>query len=214
MDPFTALALAQVAGKVVGNVGEGVTRAANARQYYTKEDEQRRKQLEAMKKSGDMGLSQAEEAAIEQQFGVQRGGAMRSAQAQGLQQAAILGNAGSLSGRDLFLQQMAQEEADQRLRAVQAGTTAQANLAAAQRQNAELKDLIAGEQKMKAERRAGIIQTVTGAAQAGAAAAQPSLERKVQAEQMRQQEEYAKRMRDYGYTPEETTRMAYAYNWK
>jgi ribonucleoside-diphosphate reductase alpha chain len=38
---------------------------------------------------------------------------------------------------------------------------------AAQRQNAELKDLIAGEQKMKAERRAGIIQAVAGTAQAG-----------------------------------------------
>jgi hypothetical protein len=42
----------------------------------------------------------------------------------------------------------------------------------------------------------------------------PKLEQRVQAKQMTQQEEYAKRMLEYGYSPEETTRLNYAYGWK
>lgn len=214
MDPYTAMAVAQLGAQTIGSVGQGVSRAATARQFYTKDDEARRKFLEEQQKAGKLGLTQAEQSAIEQQFGIQRGGATRAAQAQGLQQAAIMGGQGSLSGRDLFLQQLAQEEADQRLRSAQAATTAQADLAAAAKQNQELKDLAAAEAKMKAERRAGIIQALTGGATVAAGAAAPALERRVQKRQMTQQEEYAQRMLDYGYTPEETARLNYAYSWK
>jgi hypothetical protein len=214
MDPFTAMALAQTGMKAVENVGSGAARVVNARQYYTKDDEERRRLLEQMKASGKLGLSQAEEAAIEQQYAVQRGGASREALSQGLQQAAVLGGNTNMQGRDLFLQQLAREEGDSRLRSAQASSTAQANLAAAQQQNKELQDLVDGEQKMKAERRAGVIQALTGGAQAGLGAAMPKLEQRVQAKQMTQQEEYAKRMLEYGYSPEETTRLNYAYGWK
>jgi hypothetical protein len=200
--------------KAVENVGSGAARVVNARQYYTKDDEERRRLLEQMKASGKLGLSQAEEAAIEQQYAVQRGGASREALSQGLQQAAVLGGNTNMQGRDLFLQQLAREEGDSRLRSAQASSTAQANLAAAQQQNKELQDLVDGEQKMKAERRAGVIQALTGGAQAGLGAAMPKLEQRVQAKQMTQQEEYAKRMLEYGYSPEETTRLNYAYGWK
>jgi hypothetical protein len=214
MDPFTAMALAQTGMKAVENVGSGAARVVNARQYYTKDDEERRRLLEQMKASGKLGLSQAEEAAIEQQYAVQRGGASREALSQGLQQAAVLGGNTNMQGRDLFLQQLAREEGDSRLRSAQASSTAQANLAAAAQQNKELQDLVDGEQKMKAERRAGVIQALTGGAQAGLGAAMPKLEQRVQAKQMTQQEEYAKRMLEYGYSPEETTRLNYAYGWK
>ena len=182
--PAAALLSAGIQG--IQGVGEGVGRAVAARQYFTKEDRERLDELRRMEAQGQLGLSGAERADLEAMYNAQRGAGLRSQQAAGLQRAVAASQGGVTDARALFLNEMAQQQAEQSARAAQAADMVAQNRAAAEAQRAEMAALDQAQRQRRREMVGGVAQALTGGVIAGGAAAMPAIEARVQ-QQRREQ---------------------------
>jgi hypothetical protein len=182
--PAAALLSAGIQG--IQGVGEGVGRAVAARQYFTKEDRERLERLRGLEASGQLGLSQAERADLEAMYNAQRGAGLRSQQAAGLQRAVAASQGGVTDARALFLNEMAQQQAEQSARAAQAADMVAQNRAAAEAQRAEMAALDQAQRQRRREMVGGVAQALTGGVIAGGSAAMPAIEARVQ-QQRREQ---------------------------
>jgi hypothetical protein len=182
--PAAALLSAGIQG--IQGVGEGVGRAVAARQYFTKEDRERLERLRGLEASGQLGLSQAERADLEAMYNAQRGAGLRSQQAAGLQRAVAASQGGVTDARALFLNEMAQQQAEQSARAAQAADMVAQNRAAAEAQRAEMAALDQAQRQRRRELVGGVAQALTGGVIAGGAAAMPAIEARVQRQRQAQ----------------------------
>lgn len=182
--PAAALLSAGIQG--IQGVGEGVGRAVAARQYFTKEDRERLERLRGLEASGQLGLSQAERADLEAMYNAQRGAGLRSQQAAGLRRAVAASQGGVTDARALFLNEMAQQQAEQSARAAQAADMVAQNRAAAEAQRAEMAALDQAQRQRRRELVGGVAQALTGGVIAGGAAAMPAIEARVQQQRQAQ----------------------------
>jgi hypothetical protein len=182
--PAAALLSAGIQG--IQGVGEGVGRAVAARQYFTKEDRERLDELRRMEAQGQLGLSGAERADLEAMYNAQRGAGLRSQQAAGLQRAVAASQGGVTDARALFLNEMAQQQAEQSARAAQAADMVAQNRAAAEAQRAEMAALDQAQRQRRRELVGGVAQALTGGVIAGGAAAMPAIEARVQRQRQAQ----------------------------
>jgi len=181
---LTAAALLGAGIQGVQGLGAGIGRAVGARQYFTREDRERLEELRRMEAMGQLGLSDAERGDIEAAFTAQRGAGARAQESAGLQRAVAAGQA--QDARALFLNELAQQQAEQQARAVQAAEMVGAERAAAQAQKDEMRQLDAQRRQRRQEIAAGITEAATGGIIAGGAAAMPAIEQSVQKRRQQQ----------------------------
>lgn len=181
---LTAAALLGAGIQGVQGLGAGIGRAVGARQYFTREDRERLEELRRMEAMGQLGLSDAERADIEAAFTAQRGAGARAQESAGLQRAVAAGQA--QDARALFLNELAQQQAEQQARAMQAAEMVSAERAAAQAQKDEMRQLDAQRRQRRQEMAAGITEAATGGIIAGGAAAMPAIEQSVQKRRQQQ----------------------------
>lgn len=166
MDPLT---LALIAAGGVGKAGAGVAqgigtaRAAKALMLTPEQEEE----LAALERGE--GLTERQRGALEARFLQQQAGVQRQLEASALQQAAARGVAGGVSGREVFLQEMAEAETARQLRQQQNVALEQARAEGMARADA----LRLQQQQAEAQKQAGIFQAVSlGLAGAGEVASQ------------------------------------------
>lgn len=162
------MAIGTIAALSLASAGVGLAKgiggAIAAKRSFSQEDERRRRELAMLRRDGGFGLSEAERAMIEGEQTAARGAGLRQAQVIGsqAQQAA----AGSGSGRDFFLAELAQSEAQQQSRAEGARALADAQMQAGALQTQELAAL----EQRKAAAKAGVASALTGGIVEGAQA--------------------------------------------
>lgn len=203
---LTAAALLGAGIQGVQGLGAGIGRAVGARQYFTREDRERLEELRRMEAMGQLGLSDAERSDIEAAFTAQRGAGARAQESAGLQRAVAAGQA--QDARALFLNELAQQQAEQQARAVQAGEMVAAERAAVQAQENEMRQLDAQRRQRRQEMAAGIAEAATGGIVAGGAAAMPAIEQSVQKRRQKQILDQA-RNTARAITPQEADDTAY-----
>lgn len=155
---MAALAGAAAAGS---GIAGGITRAVGGTALFTEDDERRLRSLEKRARAGELGLSDVRRTRLENRQAVERGGMLRNQQAQSAAGMQALANQQAISGRDLFLAQVAQQEGEAQLRAAQAAAMAQQDIEAERQQRAQMQQLRQMEKARKAEVRAGITQALT-----------------------------------------------------
>jgi len=164
---MAALAGAAAAGK---GIAGGVSRAVGGTALFSEDDERRLRGLEARARAGELGLSDVRRTRLENRQAVERGGMLRNQQAQSAAGMQALANQQAISGRDLFLAQVAQQEGEAQLRGAQAAAMAQQDIEAERQQRAQMQQLRQMEKARKAEVRAGITQALTAGLFGGAEA--------------------------------------------
>ena len=160
MDPLTLALIATGVAKAGAGIAQGVGTARAAKgMMLTPEQEE---ELAAIER-GD-GLSDRRRGALETRFLQQQAGAQRQLEAAGLQQAAARGLSGGVSGRDVFLQEVAEAESARQIRQQQNVVLEQARAEGLAKADA----MRLQQQQAEAQRIAGITQAVslglTGAA--------------------------------------------------
>ena len=156
----TAAALAGAAGAASG-IGQGITQAVQGAQMFNKDDERRLNRLKALRRGGELGLSDVERHRLEGNQAVERGGMLRTQQAQQAAANAALANQQALSGREMFLASMAGQEAEAVLRGEQARAMAAKNMQKREQQLSEINMLKEQERARKMAVRGGITQALT-----------------------------------------------------
>ena len=153
MDPLTLALIATGAAKAGAGIAQGVGTARAAKgMMLTPEQEE---ELAAIER-GD-GLSDRRRGALETRFLQQQAGAQRQLEAAGLQQAAARGLSGGVSGRDVFLQEVAEAESARQIRQQQNVVLEQARAEGLAKADA----MRLQQQQAEAQRRAGITQAVS-----------------------------------------------------
>ena len=154
MDPLTlALIAATGVAKAGAGIAQGVGTARAAKgMMLTPEQEE---ELAAIER-GD-GLSDRRRGALEARFLQQQAGAQRQLEAAGLQQAAARGLSGGVSGRDVFLQEVAEAESARQIRQQQNVVLEQARAEGLAKADA----MRLQQQQAEAQRKAGITQAVS-----------------------------------------------------
>lgn len=148
----TIIAAALKSGAGIAS-GIGSIKAAKAMQLT--EDQQA--ELAALERTE--GLTDQTRGALEERFLQQQAGAQRQLEASGLQQAAARGLSGGVSGREVFLQEVAEAEAARTLRQQQTEVLEAARTSGQERAAA----LRLQEQQAEAARQKAIWATVSGA---------------------------------------------------
>ena len=144
-------------------VAKGIGGAVAAKRSFSEEEERRLRELQMLQNQGELGLSEVERQGLEAQLGGQRATALRQAQTFSDQRAQASGG----SGRDLFLAEMAGQEAEQQARVQGEQIIAEQESAARQAQQAELMGLA----QQEAASKAGVISALTGGIVEGGQAA-------------------------------------------
>lgn len=167
--PAAAGFLASTAGKslaagsalgAASGLATGIGNIAAARAMRLTDEEQAElAELERRRAAGELGLTEAQAARLEQQYLMQQGGVRRQQQATALQQAAA---AGPVSGRDVFLREQARGAGEAQMLQQQNLMRAQADAAAAAQQEQRLQQLRAQEKEVKAAMRSAVAGTVAG----------------------------------------------------
>lgn len=158
--------------QAAGGIASGVGQAAAARRQLEAQ-EKRLRDLEERKKAGELGLTEGERITMEQRFLAEQAGAQRELEATALQQAAARGMGGPVSGRDIFLQEVAQAKAERELRQQQNILMSEVEATKAAANQARLDDMQARADALEAQRAAGIAEAVSlGLVAAGQTAAQ------------------------------------------
>ena len=153
MDPLTLALIATGVAKAGAGIAQGVGTARAAKgMMLTPEQEE---ELAAIER-GD-GLSDRRRGALEARFLQQQAGAQRQLEAAGLQQAAARGLSGGVSGRDVFLQEVAEAESARQIRQQQNVVLEQARAEGLAKADA----MRLQQQQAEAQRRAGITQAVS-----------------------------------------------------
>ena len=162
MDPLTMALIAAGISAASSGIQAGVSskKARKAAEgVFTDEEARRLQDLQDMQERGELGLTEAQELALQSQFRQQAAAQSRATQAERLAQ-----QAGSLtSARDVFLQEAAAQAARQTTTAQQNLERLQAEQAAQQAQEAEMQRLLLA--------RSQAAQIMAGAPSAGAAVA-------------------------------------------
>jgi hypothetical protein len=186
MDPLTLMLLGTAAAKAGAGIAQGVgTARAAKKQMLTPREQAELDDLEAARRSGDLGLTERQRTGMEQRFLAEQAGAQRQLQAEGLQQAAARGLSGGVSSREAFLAEQARAGALTGMRQQQNIAVEEANQAAALAQEARIDAMRARQRDAQAMRAQGIAQAVTGGLMGAADVG-------VQAAGMRQQAEMAR----------------------
>ena len=169
---MSALATGLIVGGLAaaGGVAQGVgTARAGKKSMLTDEELRELRSLEARRRRGELGLTDRQRSGMEQRFLAEQAGAQRELEAGALQQAAARGLTGAVSGRDVFLQEMAEVESARGLRQKQNVLMEEANQVAAAAEEARIDAMRAQQREAKALRAQGIAQAVSlglaGAAQ-------------------------------------------------
>jgi len=173
MDPVTIAALIGAGTQVAGGIATGIGKArAGKKMELTPAQQKELEELQKRQARGELGLTERQRGAMTQRFLASQAGAQRELEAAALQQAAARGLSGATSGRDVFLQEMAQAETERKLRQEQNMAMEEANAAEAEKQKAQIASLTAEQKAAKAMRAEGITQALTlGLAAAGAGSA-------------------------------------------
>lgn len=145
-------------------LAKGIGGAVAAKRSFSEEDERRRRELQNLRREGDLGMTPEERARLEGELTSARGAALRQAEVEGAQARQAAQASGA--GRDLFLAEMAGAEAGQQARAEGAKIIAEQEAAARQAQQQELAAL----EQRKAAARAGVVSALTGGLVEGAMA--------------------------------------------
>jgi len=173
-DPLTLAIIAGTAA-AAGGVAQGIGTAKAGKAMRLTEDEQRElDELLERRRAGELGLTERERGRMEQRFLAEQAGAQRELEAQALQQAAARGLAGGISGREVFLAEQAEAQAERGIRQQQNVLMQQADEAERAREQARIDSQIAQQKAAEAQRRAGIAQAVSLGLAGGAEAAQQS----------------------------------------
>lgn len=142
---------------------KGAGGAIAAKKSFSPEMEERKRELERLRGSGELGMSEADRQGLEASLMTQRSAGLRQAQTIGEQQRQAAGG----SGRELFLAEVAAQGAEQQARTQQAEVIASQEMAAAQAQQQELAAL----QAQQAQAKAQAIAAFTGGVVEGGQAA-------------------------------------------
>ena len=168
---MSALATALIVGGLAaaGGVAQGIgTARAGKKSMLTDEELAELRSLEARKRRGELGLTDRQRSGMEQRFLAEQAGAQRELEAGALQQAAARGLTGAVSGRDVFLQEMAEVESARGLRQEQNVLIQEAEQVAAAAEQARIDAMRNQQREAEALRAQGIAQAVslglTGAA--------------------------------------------------
>ena len=128
MDPVTIAALIGAGTQVAGGIATGIGKArAGKKMELTPAQQKELEELQKRQARGELGLTERQRGAMTQRFLASQAGAQRELEASALQQAAARGLSGATSGRDVFLQEMAQAETERKLRQEQNMAMEEAN---------------------------------------------------------------------------------------
>ena len=205
-----ALGLTAAGLAAAGGVAQGIgtAQAAKAMQLSEAEQAELEKLLERQRR-GELGLSERQRGIMEQRFLAEQAGAQRELEAQALQQAAARGLAGGVSGREVFLAEQAEAQAERQIRQQQNVLMQQADEAERARQEARIAGQLAQQRAAEAQRRQGIAQAfsagLAGAAQGlqatGAQIAAAEMKEAEQAARAKSQQDLFNYYRETGTTP-------------
>jgi len=143
-------------------LAKGVGGAIAAKKSFSPEMEERMRELERLRGSGQLGMSEADRQGLEASLMSQRSAGLRQAQTIGEQQRQAAGG----SGRELFLAEVAAQGAEQQARSQQAEIIASQEMASAQAQQLELAALTAQQAQAKAQAIAALTGGVVEGGQA------------------------------------------------
>lgn len=175
-------------------VADGLSEARAGRKMFDEADEQRLKRLQGLRRTGQLGLGDVERGRLEGRQAVERGGMLRTSESQSGQAMQALANQDAISGRDIFLAQMAQQEGEAQLRGAQAQQMAAQQMQARQAQLNEFFKLRGEKKAAEARIAAGRTQAITlGLMGAAGGVADVALQREMADEAVRQEK---KRMTD------------------
>lgn len=158
-EPISLTTALLVAGglKAAGGIAKGVGQARAAKKMMLSPEEQKRlAELQERQARGDLGLDERERGVIEQQFLAEQAGAQRELEAAALQQAAARGLGGPISGREIFLAEQAEADAEQRARQGQNVAVEEMNRAEAASEEATINAMVASQKAAEAQRIQGI----------------------------------------------------------
>lgn len=161
------------AAKAAGGIAQGVgaARAAKAMQLTPQQQAELRR-LRARQRKGNLGLTAGEEGRMRRQAEGAQMGVTRDLEAMALQQAAAQQAGGrAVMGRDIFLQEQAEQQTLRGMQQQEEQSIREADIAERQAERAEIAALQMQSQQAEAQRRAGIAQAVSlglaGAADVG-----------------------------------------------
>lgn len=205
-----ALGLTAAGLAAAGGVAQGIgtAQAAKAMQLSEAEQAELEKLLERQRR-GELGLSERQRGIMEQRFLAEQAGAQRELEAQALQQAAARGLAGGVSGREVFLAEQAEAQAERQIRQQQNVLMQQADEAERARQEARIAGQLQQQRAAEAQRRQGIAQAfsagLAGAAQGvqatGAQIASAEMKEAEQAARAKSQQDLFNYYRETGMSP-------------
>ena len=173
MSAITLGLIASGAAQAIGGIAQGVGTARAAKAMRLTPQQQRElDELRRRQRTGDLGLTGSEEARLRRQAEGAQMGVTRDLEAMALQQAAAQQAGGrAVSGRDIFLQEQAEQQTLRTLQQAEEESIRQADIAERQAERAQIAQLEQQAQQAEAQRRAGIAQAVTlglaGAADVG-----------------------------------------------
>ena len=157
MEPITAALIAAGALKVAGGVASGVGQARAAKKMMLSPEEQKRlAELQERQARGELGLDERERVVLEQQFLAEQAGAQRELESAALQQAAARGLGGAISGREIFLAEQAEADAERQARQRQNFKVEEINRAEAASEEATINAMVASQKAAEAQRIQGI----------------------------------------------------------
>ena len=173
LDPITLGLIATGGAKAIGGIAQGIGTARAARALaLTPEQQAELDALRRRRRRGELGLTAGEEARLRRQAEGAQMGVTRDLEAMALQQAAAQQAGGrAVSGRDIFLQEQAEQQTLRTLQQAEEESIRQADIAERQAERAQIAQLEQQAAQAEAQRRAGIAQAVTlgltGAADVG-----------------------------------------------
>jgi len=161
--PILTAALIAGGAAAASGIAKGVGEARAAKKMRLTDAEARElEELERRKAAGQLGLDERQRGSIEQQFLAEQAGASRELEAAALQQAAARGLSGSVSGREVFLQEQAEAGAKMAMRQQQNIAVQQASQAEAQAEQARIDAMTMQQKQADAMRAQGIASAVSG----------------------------------------------------
>jgi hypothetical protein len=157
ISPILAAGLVVGGLKAASGIGAGIGQARAGKKMMLTETQQKElEELQRRKARNELGLTERELGSIEARFLAEQAGAQRELEAAALQQAAARGLGGSVSGRDVFLQEMAQVQAEQNLRQQQNIFLTETDRAAAAAEEARIDAMVMQQKEAEAMRAQGI----------------------------------------------------------
>jgi len=170
MDPLIGAALISGGVTSAQGIATGIgTARAGKKMMLTPRQQKELEELQRRKQRGELGLTERELGSLEQKFLAEQAGAQRELEATALQQAAARGLSGAVSGRDIFLQEQAQAQAERGMRQQQNIIVEEANRAEAAAEEARIDAMVAQQKEAEAMRAQGIAQAASLGLLGGAA---------------------------------------------